>query len=153
MSHTLPLDLAQRVDTELAMLSFEITVVARFMWRVVDVTDGLCTLREDRSVFSQLLSLWDNTRGQVVMRGWQGWRCYAAVSTTATIWGVQQRLDVHGSRPVILLIQKDERCCCEEVTAKLGRQVSRLYPAYKGGTATLYDELRPNAKQHYVRKR
>jgi hypothetical protein len=52
MSHALPLDLAQRVDTELAMLSFEVTVVIRFMWRVVDMTDDLFTLREDRSVFS-----------------------------------------------------------------------------------------------------
>jgi hypothetical protein len=54
------------------------------------------------------------------MWGWWGWRGYAAVPTSATIRGVQQRLDVHGSRLVTLLTQEDERCCCEAMTAKRG---------------------------------
>ena len=69
VSHTHTLDLPRRKDVEFAMLSFELTIVVCLVWWIVDMANNLGTFGEDWGIFGQLLSLRNDSRSWVVVRG------------------------------------------------------------------------------------
>lgn len=147
MSHALLDNLAKREDTKLVMAGVEVMIVASFVRRVVDMTYDLGILREDRSVFGQLLPPCSGTvRGVVLCR-----RCVlrfrSVVLATATTGRIKKRLHVHNLAHRCSVLSAMRVGCHRVRRVSRGLGKCRSYRGHEYETALSYDEaeVRSNA--------